>query len=316
MALSKLEIEIQQTRTSHEKTHPPKRVIEQFFESSLGHSINTIGKNITGTDDTSQIESEHLKLIRQFGKIKLDFENAAKVIISGNYTDASKENFEKLTMQYYVALKVVSDCLLHMAQQKRIHAWTSTLKVDGLHTKLKGDIASYQNTVNSVAIAVADHQLRGIKEGEKEKVRLDEIIPHIKAVYDKAYHDAHNPFWRWIKNIFKKSDRAQEVEFLNQISQHPQCTESVRLQAMRLVHNKIMETEVFGKEGKVFKGSKLGKLFEGVLKKGDFFVEKDDQTLVDFISTHDLKDKIPDSLKDYLMQTDETYLQKIKSAAQ
>lgn len=312
MALSKLESEIHQTRTFLQQIPPPKRVIKQFFESSLEHSINTTGNNITGTNNISQIETEHIKLIREFGKIKLDFDNAAKAIFDGNYTDESKKNFEELTMRYYVALKVVSDCLLHMAAQKRTHGWKSTLKIDELHTKLKDDIASYQSTVNSVAVAVADHQLRNIKEGEKEKVRLDEVIPHIKEVYDRAYHDAHNPFWRWIKGKFIKSDRAKEIDFLNQISQHPECSESIRLQAIRLVHDKIVQAEMFGKEGKIFKGSKLSKLFERVIEKGA--IEKDkDESLADFMDRHNLREVMPESLKNYLAEHDSDYRKKVQT---
>ncbi|QLZ68166.1 hypothetical protein FOLKNPGA_00944 [Legionella sp. PC1000] len=172
-------------------------------------------------------------------------------------------------------------------------------------THLQDDISSYKKKVEEVAFAVADHQLRNIQKGEK--VRLNEVIPHIKAVYDKAYEDEHNPFWRWIKSKFKKSDRAKEVEFLNQISKHPQCSESIRLQAIRLVHDKIIHEEMFGKEGKVYKGSKLGKLFERVLGKGDFFADKDGATLVDFIKENNLNDAIPDGLKDYLAKTDPEY---------
>ncbi|WP_133138243.1 hypothetical protein [Legionella tucsonensis] len=299
--MSKLESEIQETITSLEKMKPPQRVVQQFFDSSEKNPINKIGADLKDKKEIGEMEGEYTKLIRAFGEIKLHFENAAKAILEGNCTDTSKEKFEERAMHYYTALQVVSGCQLHIAEQMRIQQKrTIMIRVETLHEKLKKDIDSYHNTVESVALEVADHQLRNINKGEK--VSLDEVIPHIKAVYDRAYHDAHNPFWRWIKNRFIKSDRTKEIEFLNQISKHPQCNESIRLQAIRLVHDKIIKTEMFGKEGKIYKGSKLGKLLERVIENKN--VEKDkDETLVDFINKNDLNDAIPDGLKDYLAKT-------------
>ncbi len=168
------------------------------------------------------------------------------------------------------------------------------------HDILKDNIISYKRTVESVALAVADHQLRNINEGEV--VRLNEVIPYIKTTYDKAYQEEHNPFWRWVRSIFKKSDRAQEIEFLNQISQHEACTEFVRFQAACLVHDKIVNTEWFGE------GSKLGKFLGAVIDKGEFFVDKkNNENLVHFIQEHHLEDQMPKSLKDYLADNDATY---------
>lgn len=291
---------------------PPEKVVRQFFDSSSEHPIIQTGKKFTGTTDTNEMGKQYIELIRQFGKIKLDFENAAKSIFEEDYSEQQKKKFENLTMQYYAGLKVVSDCLLHAAKQN--HTQIGMERVEALHTKLKEDIVLYKSTVESVALNIADHQLRNIQKGEK--VKLDEIIPHIKAVYDKVYHDAHNPFWRWIKSKFIKSDRAKEIDFLTEISKHPQCSESIRLQAMHLVHDKIVQTEMFGKEGKIYKGSKLGKLLEGIDKENITVEEDNDEKLVAFIFSQGLQDKIPDGIRDYLIQTDEEYRQKVNAVIQ
>ncbi|OEH46418.1 hypothetical protein lpari_02757 [Legionella parisiensis] len=39
-------------------------------------------------------------------------------------------------------------------------------------------------------------------------------------------------FWRWVKDLFQKSDRAQEINFLNAVSTHHGCNELIRAQAI------------------------------------------------------------------------------------
>lgn len=153
--------------------------------------------------------------------------------------------------------------------------------------------------VNRAVQNMGEHQLTSIKKGED--VRLNEIIPNIKSAYDRAY-DQHNPFWKWVKQLFQKSDRAKEINFLNALSEHKECSEFVRFQAIRLVHGKI-QTEWFGE------GSKLGKMLGGLLDNGKFFVDKNsDETLVNFLEQHEeLKELMPDSLKDYLAEQDKEY---------
>jgi hypothetical protein len=167
--------------------------------------------------------------------------------------------------------------------------------------ELKENIGEYKKQVTDVAVAIADHQLsNNMIKGES--VNLKDVIPRIKLAYDNAYTNDHWALTKWIKSWFTKSDRAQEINFLDQISKHPDCTEFIRLQAACLVRDKIYQTEMFGNW--FGGGSKLGRLLDGVVGKGKFTIDTNThENLVDFIKTKGLSNQMPKSLKEYLAQT-------------
>ncbi|WP_454780424.1 hypothetical protein [Legionella sp. WA2022007384] len=307
MALSKHEIE--QLDDALIKMQLPKGA-SRFFESSFSSVMNKLKDEIIKGDNREKRGDQYAELIIEFELAKKKFEDAAKSIREGGFKEKKdaaksikeggfkekKEEFEKSTMQYYAALKVFSECHLGIHNQS-----ISMVNLEKEHKTLAGNITSYKNTLEEVALAIADHQLRDIEEGEE--VRLEEVIPHVKKVYEQAYHDEHKSFWRWIKiNVLRQSDRVQEIDFLNSISQHPDCNEFIRLQAARLVHDKIIATERFGKN------SKLAQQLGEVTEKGHVSFDENSPTkLVTFLYDNHLDDKIPDSLKEYLKQNREKY---------
>lgn len=171
----------------------------------------------------------------------------------------------------------------------------------------------YKKRVQEVSLAVADHKLRNIKDGER--INLKEVIPHITEVYKQAYKEAHNPFWRWIKDRFRNSDRTKEIDFLNKVSEQEGCTEFIRHQAACLVYKKIIDTEAFGVRTKLGEGSKLAKLLEGAIKGKPDIVDGDED-LFNFLNNKDLQDAIPESLRIYLAVNTSDYLQKPKDVYQ
>lgn len=72
---------------------------------------------------------------------------------------------------------------------------------------------------------------------------IDGLASHYAQAYNTAYK---NSFWRWVKHLFQKSERAQEIRFLSDVSNKPGCTDYLRYQALTAVNNKIAD-ETFGK---------------------------------------------------------------------
>jgi hypothetical protein len=252
--------------------------------------------------------------LKDFVSLKREFNEAAEAIIKGNCTTEQRKIFADAARRYWIALKVDVKGQSHLA----VALETKSLlgighdKLDDLDTVgrldylnqqnqlLNANIDSFNKQVARVAVAVADHQLNNIKLGEN--VILNDIIPHVKNAYDYAYTKEHNPFMRWLKSFFIKSDRAMEVDFLNKLSQTEGCNEIIRAQAVSLVHNKILETEWFGGS------SKLGKLL-GNLLEGKFNAQKGEHgKLTDFIRSHqELQEAMPESLQTYLTEHDQDY---------
>ena len=81
------------------------------------------------------------------------------------------------------------------------------------------------------------------------KIAIDQIEQRYQSAYDQAFGE--NNILRKLKEKFKHSDRAYEIQFLKTISDHPESNDAIRHQAMTLVHNKIIAKEVFGKTSRL-----------------------------------------------------------------
>lgn len=73
--------------------------------------------------------------------------------------------------------------------------------------------------------------------------QLEDLSQSYQATYDKKY--GHG-FWRWIKDLCRKSARVQEINFLQAISNDTNCNDTCRKEAMLLVRDHIIEQETFG----------------------------------------------------------------------
>ncbi len=93
----------------------------------------------------------------------------------------------------------------------------------------------------------------------RQKGSLEEEITRLNVSYNEAYTNTHTfGFWRWIKTLFQKTDRAEGIEFLTNLSKARGCTDDHRKAAIALVHGKIFETEVFAR------GSKLASILRSL----------------------------------------------------
>ncbi|AWN74003.1 hypothetical protein LEAN103870_00130 [Legionella anisa] len=299
-ALRSVNEQIQSAKSALGEMKFPKSngVALRFLELAQESPMQVISKTLQSKNDWGKMIKEYGRLQEQFNAIQSRFTDAVENVVE------DKKEFEEATKQYYAALLVMTDCQVYMANAlgKRLKKDDTEERINLLKNEsqtLSKNIEAFKMNVNRAVQNMGEHQLTSIKKGED--VRLNEIIPNIKSAYDRAY-DQHNPFWKWVKQLFQKSDRAKEINFLNALSEHKECSEFVRFQAIRLVHGKI-QTEWFGE------GSKLGKMLGGLLDNGKFFVDKNsDETLVNFLEQHEeLKELMPDSLKDYLAEQDKEY---------
>lgn len=125
-------------------------------------------------------------------------------------------------------------------------------------------------------------------------------IKSIASLYEDAYTQSWGD-WAWIKKLFRNSDRAQEIKFLNLLSEHKDCDELIRVQAAALVHNKILDSELFGRRSQL--GKLLGKFLEGKAPP-----EGEHGNLAKFLELHeDIKESMPESLKLYFKVNQQEY---------
>lgn len=296
MALSKLIKDIESTISALESTKTYNASSLKLFSSTEQSPyevfINKVQSQKTWFDKMTQ----YSKIIHQCQSSKHQLERLAKEMIENkNFSEDQKESISRAAEECHQWFIALAKSQLHLANELlKSKSEIGRGEIEKELLKLQTNILSYKKTLESVSVAIADHQLRDIGEGEI--IRLDKLIPYLHKVYDNVYQEK-NPILRKIKNALKNSDRIKEIEFLNELSKDPECTESIRFQAICLVRNKI-KTEFFGK------GSTLRKLLESIDEKS---IEKNgEEKLSQFISTHsNLMNKMPQSLIEFLAKDDE-----------
>lgn len=291
MALSKLIKNIEQTISALESTKKYNASSLKLFPTTEQSSYEGLIKKIHSQNNWFEKMTQYWNVVRQCQSSKLKLERLAKEMIEAkNFSEDQKVVISQTAEECHQGFIALAKAQLHLAQVLfKSGSEIGRGELEGEFSKLQENISSYKKTLESVAVAIADHQLRDIREGEN--IRLDALIPYLQKVYDNVYQEK-NPFLRKIKNALKNSDRVKEIEFLNDLSKDPECTESIRFQAICLVRNKI-KTEFFGK------GSTLRKLLESIDEQS---IEKDsDEKLSQFISTRpNLMNKMPQSLIEFL----------------
>ncbi|PJE09025.1 hypothetical protein, partial [Legionella sp.] len=124
---------------------------------------------------------------------------------------------------------------------------------------------------------------------------LESSLERLGTNYQAAYQSMSS-FWRWVKKLFQQGERDLEVQFLQTLSQTEGCTDSIRIRAVELVHNKIMD-EYFGSSSLFGSGSRLKNIL-GLLAQKRVEVEMgEEDELFSFIGEHGLE--LPSELAAY-----------------
>lgn len=243
----------------------------------------------------------HLEMLEQ------TFNKYSKDIIRNGPNEENEIEFEMATLKYINALKKTNEALQFMA-----NGLTKDLgnedkfpsryqQLNSFHESLDEKRKKCKEVTEAVGQSISERQLKA-PQTEGQKVNLKNAISIIDQQYKQAYDTAYGKtgFWRWVHNLFTNSDRAKEISFLKQISEHNGCNELIRAQAISLVQHKIREKEWFGSTSKL--GNMLGNLLTGVVsdKRGEH------KNLVRFINDNqDLKKAMPTSLKSYFEEKKE-----------
>ncbi|KTC88371.1 hypothetical protein Ldro_0794, partial [Legionella drozanskii LLAP-1] len=124
---------------------------------------------------------------------------------------------------------------------------------------------------------------------------LSDSLGSLATTYQAAYQSMSS-FWRWVKKLFQQGERDMEVQFLQTLSQTEGCTDSIRIRAVELVHNKIND-EYFGSSSLFGSGSRLKNIL-GLLAQKRVEVEMGEENeLFSFIDKHHLE--LPPELSAY-----------------
>ncbi|HHT0592685.1 TPA: hypothetical protein ACTXXA_003610 [Legionella anisa] len=295
-----------------------------FTVESSEESIQNIANNLKRESDWDEKVKKYQKFSIPQTQHKDHFHECAKKILISNTTSNNRQLFEKIlirgtknssthafekaTRQYSEVLKLLLQCQLDMAEAllKPDHTenysfnyWIKLLEFQ--FEAIDNEVNDFKEKVQNVSVKLADTQVKTLKgEPVNLKNSISEIATHYEQVYDQSYGESK--FWRLIKKIFQKSDRDKEIKFLNAVSANKECNELIRAQAVALVHNKILASEMFGK------GSQLLLLLKRLLENSDQVEKADQENLIQFLeSNEDIKKMMPNSLKEYFEANQREY---------
>lgn len=122
-------------------------------------------------------------------------------------------------------------------------------------------ICGYLNIFEKNLISLSDEALE-IPPSKSTFFSLGHYLSTLPERYKSTYRKTHlnTGFWGFscinfmIKNTFKRSSREDEVNFIQTIASHSECTDHIRLGLVFVLDNKIKEKEIYGD------GSQLAKL--------------------------------------------------------
>jgi hypothetical protein len=175
-------------------------------------------------------------------------------------TKQDEDNFEIATRQYHKMLDVWHTCLGNvtdsLGENGRLSKDTFPKRLElgrQEHTKWRDELEKFNTDLADVSNKIADKQFKN--PANKMTVNLKAAIENLSTTYESSYdtYGKKGSFWRWIKEVFKKSDRVKEIHFLQVVSESHGCTDSIRHQALTLVCDKIKQNERFGKTSQLEK---------------------------------------------------------------
>lgn len=190
--------------------------------------------------------------------LQVHMQNLATAVanLRGKNTQQARSAFQTHARVSFHVLNFLRDghaAMLALLSDPNIKSFESKYReLAAFQDKLIGEPQKLENLL--VAPVQAQVDQRQANAVRPRPLRLRDAITQLHDDYEQAYRDSHrNGFWRWVKNLFRKSDRVREIVFLQQVSAAQGCTDSMRLEAIQLLRAKIA-TETFGG------GSKLSRI--------------------------------------------------------
>lgn len=219
---------------------PPSKGAKLFFEQSNQlPQLSEVAKAKTFTKKLELLENFCRKTVQNKQKLSEETKKLFSSELSKKQKKVSlKNNYDNAARNYYRYLDTLQKMLSILIEnrQNKKHL-LSTPNVDEdievLKKKadfLKTEVITFETSLHDTA--------------KKLKVAIDCLYQQYKEAYDDAY--GRSGIWRKVKSFFRQSDRFQDIEFLQNVSNHAKANDALRSQAMLLVHNKIVETEFFG----------------------------------------------------------------------
>ncbi|QBR85146.1 hypothetical protein E3983_12760 [Legionella israelensis] len=224
--------------------------------------------------------------------------------------------FETTARQYYSSLVQMNlqlkELILNRFQKTSLFKTPNVSKdIDLLKENIaltKNKIKAFEDAMNEASLQLIKNNLYSDSTCQNENhkklisINLKAAIDNLESEYSHAYDQAYGKtgFWRNFKNWSRKKERDLEIQFLKDVSNHPDANDAIRYEAMLLVHNKISESEVFSDK------SQLKKILDN-LTLPDFTGFKDEQNdLNRFLKAH--KDiRLPTGLSCYYEKHKEQY---------
>ncbi|WP_392537669.1 hypothetical protein [Legionella sp. 227] len=262
--------------------------------------IRVVTNDITQRAFWDNQQELYKTLLPEFNRLKEQFTQALNNLLQVD-NKVHKEQFERAVKNYYQGLKALKFCQLIMADSlshpNRLKGEKFPERINFLNEQyefLKQEIESYKTNIcllfeKKIISPIGKHNEISIKS--------------IASLYEDAYRQSWGD-WTWIKKLFRKSDRDQEIQFLNRLSEQQDCDELIQVQAAALVRDKILASEFFGTNSQL--GKLLGKFLEGKEP-----LEGKHGNLAQFLEKHkDLKESMPKSLKLYFEENQAKYSEK------
>ena len=285
------------------RVKPPKE--KSDFFSNYQNPYLGVFRSLKNQQNWEIKLEQYNAFLAEYKEVKSELDTVVRTI-KQTVNKQTIQEFARLTLKFYTALNVVNQCQGHLAHSFKsddnlLVDRNDSLSIDLVmqQAELNRHIKEYKDVMTNVSVIIADHQLSNVNV--PEIVILKEIIPQIQKVYDDAYKKEY-PWMGWFKKLFKKSDRAKEIDFLNTLSQDWACDENIRAQAVSLVHNKILKTETFGGN------SRLATLLDTLLfnyRQSPLSAQKEEKEeynkLVAFLGQYpSIESTMPTSLQKYL----------------
>ncbi|KTC85920.1 hypothetical protein [Legionella drozanskii] len=285
----------------------------QFFEfvsdySDIEKARNEIWNPYYEVPDWQRMDEIHGALYRGWGNYRGpgyrdEFKALkSKILAERRDEDESSYNvifdrFELAAERYLRHLEIRHECLKKWI--KVYEEGEEDMNPHAQYGHLEYFIRGLQNEIDDFHNHLYDCYLYFSEDSLEEPLpeeNLDEILETLHNSY-KASYQAMNFLWRLIKQFFQRSERDQEIEFLATLSKTEGCTDSIRMDAIALVHNKIAN-ETFGSETTFGSGSRLREILANLFAQKEDTVEmSEEDELSLFINEHNLE--LPPELAAY-----------------
>lgn len=197
-----------------------------------------------------------------------DFQTAMCLFLNTSNSQPAKELqtrqvvFETTARQYHASLVQMNlqlEKLRLNRSNKTSHFKTPDVSQD--IKQLQGQVLVLDTKIKAFDKSMQEASLRWIQDEstwqdvQPISLNLKTAINNLQSEYSKAYDKAFGSsgFWRTLKNHVQKKERALEIQFLKDVSEHPEANDAIRYQAMLLVHNKISNSECFGEHSQLKK---------------------------------------------------------------